>query len=260
MDAYNGLMTRIWGPHFWETIHAATFGFPMEPTQENKQQYKRFFIDLGFVLPCKYCRESYQEFINNGDTILNDLVFINRQSITEWAYKLHNKVNEKLGITYNVSYQDVCDRYEAYRAKCDPNLHGCIMPINKKTESYKKSFEKECLIIPIEIAEKFSELALTKYNIKFDLQKYKKMSENINSEDWKQRNKECSDIIHSMRINEQYGFTNGELVKPEMELFGKLCSTLCVDELKNILNKNILSGGSGENKNKIYRLDFNLFK
>ena len=32
----NGLITKIWGPHFWETLHCVSFGYPLEPTEEQK--------------------------------------------------------------------------------------------------------------------------------------------------------------------------------------------------------------------------------
>ena len=58
----NGLMTKIWGPHMWFAINCVSFGYPVNPTQEQKRQYKTFFEFLGFVLPCEFCKISYQFF------------------------------------------------------------------------------------------------------------------------------------------------------------------------------------------------------
>ena len=33
-------------------------------------------------------------------------------------YNLYEKVNNKLKVNYNVSYDDVVERYESYRSKC----------------------------------------------------------------------------------------------------------------------------------------------
>ena len=69
-NAHNGLITKIWGANMWVSMHSVTFGYPLtEPTQEQKNNYHTFFRTIGFVLPCKYCRESYQEFINEGQNI-----------------------------------------------------------------------------------------------------------------------------------------------------------------------------------------------
>ena len=36
----NGLITKIWGEAGWTFNHAATFGYPLEPTEEQKIKYK----------------------------------------------------------------------------------------------------------------------------------------------------------------------------------------------------------------------------
>ena len=38
----NGLITKIWGPAMWESIHCIAFGYPIEPTEEQKQNYKNY--------------------------------------------------------------------------------------------------------------------------------------------------------------------------------------------------------------------------
>ena len=52
----NGLITKIWGPHFWETLHCVSFGYTLEPTVENKKDYKQFFIfeKRNFPAICRY--------------------------------------------------------------------------------------------------------------------------------------------------------------------------------------------------------------
>ena len=103
----NGLITKIWGPAMWESIHCIAFGYPIEPTEEQKQNYKNFFLNLMNVLPCKFCRDSYKDFVTKEDeTILRDEDFENRESLTKFVFKIHNRVNKKLGINYNICYDD----------------------------------------------------------------------------------------------------------------------------------------------------------
>ena len=78
----NGLITKIWGQVGWIFNHSVTFGYPIQPTEEQKQQYKQYFISLGHVLPCRYCRESYHNFITSGPTALTDDVLESRESLT----------------------------------------------------------------------------------------------------------------------------------------------------------------------------------
>ena len=107
----NGLITKIWGPHFWEVLHFVSFGYPLEPTDQHKKDYKDFYVAVKNVLPCKYCRESYSKFILEEDrTRLTDNDLTNRDSLTRWVYKLHERVNEKIGIHYKTTYEDVFNK------------------------------------------------------------------------------------------------------------------------------------------------------
>ena len=87
-------------------------------------------------MPCKYCRESYQDFIKEHpiDKNLNT-----RKQLTKWLYDIHNKVNHKLGVPDCdiPSFKDIQDKYETYRAKCKKTTDeerlnnlakGCVTP------------------------------------------------------------------------------------------------------------------------------------
>ena len=37
-------------------------GYSSELTEKQKTEWELFFKSIGFVLPCKYCRESYKFF------------------------------------------------------------------------------------------------------------------------------------------------------------------------------------------------------
>lgn len=138
----NGLMTKVWGPAGWLFLHCITFGYPYainpnNPDHDNKKRdYKQFFELLGKVFPCKYCRESYQVFIKELpiDKYLNT-----RKDLIAWLYKIHNKVNNKLGVNEcNIpKLQEVHNQYETYRAQCKKTTEeervinqakGCIKP------------------------------------------------------------------------------------------------------------------------------------
>ncbi len=114
----NGLITKLWGPSAWEYLHSVSFGYPLEPTDEQKNNYRNFFINVGNTLPCKFCRNSYNDFIVSNDTKINDNDLKNRENLTRWLYRMHEKVNNKLNITYNTTYEQLVNRYESYRSKC----------------------------------------------------------------------------------------------------------------------------------------------
>jgi len=159
----SGIQTRVWGPAGWLFLHSIAQNYPWEPSAEKKESYKLFFALVGDVLPCRYCRESYQQFIKGQGTCLDDSVMESRKTLTEWLYRIHNKVNKKLGYTGTPKFKEVWDKYESYRSKCtkSPEIHekvqkGCLDPL--------KGFRKKCVF---EIVNVDSEGNPIKQNVSF---------------------------------------------------------------------------------------------
>lgn len=84
--------TQIWGPGTWLFIHSVCLNYPETPTQKDKERVVQFFTLLGEVLPCKYCRDNYQEH-----TAANPIRPDSRKELVCWSIDLHNMVNKKLG-------------------------------------------------------------------------------------------------------------------------------------------------------------------
>lgn len=236
-NANNGLLTKIWGRHAWIFGHAVTFGYPLTPSEEQKNDYKEFFIKFGKVLPCKYCRESYQKFITSGNSELTDDVFKNRDSISRWFYNVHNAVNNKLQVDYGVTYEDVVKKYESCRAKCghskDIKTTGCVAPLDAKAQAFTKINTVDCPIISLESALKFEKYARMR-NIDNDYFAFMKLTLGLNGDktlmkqtnSWNYRNKYCWDKIQYMREN----------AIPSVETTGKYKNMPSIDELKLILH------------------------
>lgn len=159
-DKENGMMTKIWGPPGWFFLHIVSFGYPYEITSENShriREYAKFFNSLGHILPCKYCRNSYNEYIKEYpvEKFLNS-----RESLTKWLYIIHNRVNDKLGVPEcdRPSFEEVKKKYEQYRAKCKQTtnkereerlIKGCTIPEN--------GIKKRCLINIVNDTEHFTD-------------------------------------------------------------------------------------------------------
>jgi Erv1 / Alr family len=107
--------TRYWGPSGWKLLHSITFSYK----PEKKNQYKEFFYTIAFVLPCKFCRKSYSEYITD-----DPIDVTSKENFTKWLWRIHNKVNEKL------RSQGLCN-YD------DP-------PFNKVKEIYSTQVHQEC--------------------------------------------------------------------------------------------------------------------
>lgn len=121
-DDYNsndGMLTTIWGPPLWHSIHTISFNYPIKPTEEDKKNYYNFINNLQNILPCKYCRDNLTK--NLKELPLTKDVFKNRDSLSRYIYDLHEKVNTMLNKKSNLSYEDIRDRYEHFRSRCITN-------------------------------------------------------------------------------------------------------------------------------------------
>jgi hypothetical protein len=85
--------TKFWGPSGWELLHIVAYTYPKYPSQSTKNKYKRFFLILDKILPCKYCRDSLHQFYKE---LPIKHYLDNRHKLTQWIYQIHNKVNDKL--------------------------------------------------------------------------------------------------------------------------------------------------------------------
>lgn len=113
--------TRFWGPPGWKLLHQVAYKYPEKPSDIQKLDYGIFYSNLAFVLPCKYCRNSFTKYIKN---LPIETYLESKSKLTEWVYLMHNKVNGKLrrqGLleTPNPSLKEINDIYEEWaKEKC----------------------------------------------------------------------------------------------------------------------------------------------
>ena len=112
----DGMLTSVWGPSLWHSLHTISFNYPTNPTTEQKKKYYKLFMLLKDVLPCKYCRENYKKNIKTVPLTMKTMK--NRKTLSTWLYKLHEEINCMLGKKSNLTYDDVRNRYEMFRSRC----------------------------------------------------------------------------------------------------------------------------------------------
>jgi len=234
----NGLITKIWGPPFWETLHCISAGYPLEPDDIDKKNYKDFYISVGNILPCKYCRESYKEFIKEKDTELTECTFESRENIMLWVYKLHERVNLKLGMAYGVEFEEVKNRLESFRAKCMKGKKTCAMPLNLKANSFNKAEYKNAPIIDVKFYNSFRIYA-QKRGIEFNDEILKLFDLKHNNTIWIKRDEYCIKLIKKMRLKgipsvEPNGENKNLPTVEELKLIKMLSSNICCEELEEI--------------------------
>lgn len=137
-NSSNGMMSKVWGPTLWHSLHVISFNYPLEPTKKQKKEYYNFITSLKYVLPCKYCRDNIVS--NFKKAKFSKEVFENRKNFSKFIYDLHNIVNVSLDKKKYKTYEEVAVFYEKFRAACDINKKKCKMPL-KGNIKYKSKIE-----------------------------------------------------------------------------------------------------------------------
>ena len=149
----DGMITSIWGPPLWHYLHTISFNYPVNPTKEQKKYYKQFVYLLKYTLPCKHCRDNLKN--NLKELPITSKVLENRHNFSIYMYQLHELVNKMLGKKSNLTYEQVRNRYEHFRARCDSTKSqktkkrkkesGCVHPLygTKKNKCVLKIVDKK---------------------------------------------------------------------------------------------------------------------
>ena len=139
-NANDGMISSVWGPAMWHYLHTMSFNYPVNPTIEDKRNYKCFVMNLQYVLPCKYCRMNLKT--NFKQLPLKNSDMKNRDTFSRYIYELHELVNRMLDKKSNLTYCEVRERYEHFRSRCTDEKPKIFK--FTKTLKNKKKKEKGC--------------------------------------------------------------------------------------------------------------------
>jgi len=134
----DGFLTSVWGPAMWHYLHTMSFNYPVNPSNDDKKNYRNFILDLQNVLPCKYCRMNLKTNLKQLPLKISDMK--NRDTFSRYIYNLHELINKMLNKKSNLTYCDVRERYEHFRARCTDEKPK-LFKFHKLTEKKK---EKGC--------------------------------------------------------------------------------------------------------------------
>lgn len=106
--------TKFWGKDGWKFLHSVVSKYPDIPTEYHKHIYGLFFNCIKYVLPCIYCRKSFDEFTKKLPIDLT-----NNYNLSKWLFDIHNLVNDKLKnqgnvVKYSDGLESVMKFYENY--------------------------------------------------------------------------------------------------------------------------------------------------
>ena len=140
-NSNDGIMTSIWGPSMWHSLHSISFNYPVVPTSKDKNNYRNFILNLRYVLPCGKCRDNLKKNFKTLPLTMNKMS--SRYTFSKYVYDLHEHINKMLGKKSGLSYNDVKERYEHFRARCTLDTienkkhrktqkkeNGCVVPLH----------------------------------------------------------------------------------------------------------------------------------
>ena len=134
----NGMLTSVWGPSAWHLLHTMSFNYPTHPSARQKREYRAFVLNMQNVLPCGKCRENFAK--NLVSLPLHARHMKSRATFSRYIFRLHELVNAMLGKKSGLTYAQVRDRYEHFRARCRPETAAAAAAHSegKKDESTSK--------------------------------------------------------------------------------------------------------------------------
>lgn len=100
---------NIWGPKLWFIIETIALGYPVNPTNIDKDAYKSFFYSLQYILPCKTCRNSFRQHLL-AYPISND-VLEDKYTFIKWTNIIHNNIRHEQGHV-NVNLNSMIEYYK----------------------------------------------------------------------------------------------------------------------------------------------------
>lgn len=140
----DGMLTTIWGPGIWHYLHTMSFNYPVNPTSEDKRHYRNFVLELKYVLPCGKCRKNLVKTLKKHPLNMSDMK--SRETFSKYVYDLHEYVNKMLNKKSGLSYDDVRERYEHFRARCVFPVKQMKRCTRNKTRKGSKTPDKGCVV------------------------------------------------------------------------------------------------------------------
>jgi hypothetical protein len=192
----------IFGPNVWSMIDTLIAPLPEIIDNNMSQSIQQFYISLKTLLPCNSCLTSYNVFLNEFDTDINNIEnFKKRSNLILFNYTLRTKVNNKLGKYYVINLNYYTFKLNLY--KCTPtNGYDVLM-----------SQIKECSFIPDKYLNKCMEYVnknknlIKKYENNFTItliQKCKMFILNIKETDFNENNKMFQHWINRNKKSYKY--------------------------------------------------------
>ena len=114
--------TSVWGVVGWKFLFYVAAGYDLNETPKGTKdpQYKQFFKSAGHVLPCKYCRDSYEKFFASLD--IANYMKLPSCGLIRFVYDLKNLVSDKLRAQERAALQKEFTELRQSKHEDDPEF------------------------------------------------------------------------------------------------------------------------------------------
>lgn len=240
----NNIKPCFWGKKYWGSLFSMVAVYPNNPDQEYIKSVRAFLLSWRKTLPCTSCRESYMIFSSQPDTnVMNDNFYISRDKFIAFVYRLRNKVNNKVGLEYNITMEYFKTKLDKMCCIDGNEVDGFINELSEapfiqnsvrnlvlnyvyKNKSYINDYNS-----------KYTKVIIEK-NLDF-IKKPVFNSNNKNFKLWYKRNNKCRDIINKIYNNMacgDYGMLESFFKDKflHLQLFYMGCSIIPLEDLNLI--------------------------
>ena len=139
LSSGDGMLTTVWGPAMWHFLHTMSFNYPEHPMPAQITDYGAFMHALPKILPCRFCRDNLAK---NYELMPPDAALKNRATFSRYVYDLHERVNKMLQKKSGLTFAQVRERYEHFRARCTRTTvqrgepeKGCTEPLHRDAKA-----------------------------------------------------------------------------------------------------------------------------
>ena len=237
------MIPAVWGPQFWYCIFYIASTYPNKPDNDYIRNIQNYLISLRYLLPCSDCKNSYNRYSKENDSDIDNIEnYKSRDNFLKMIYNLRNKVNNKVGYDYKISFKyfkSKIDHMTCYNKDIDVDITRLrevpfipdkyldkVLQYVHNNNKYIKNYNSNTTKKILRYSNTFLCKPIWNKNNKLFLV-------------WYTRNKECRKIID--KINKNMNNNNYNFIKSfdidkklHLKLFYLGCSIIPKDDLAKI--------------------------
>lgn len=80
---------QLWGREAWNLFYYIALSYPKNPSYEDKNKYKNYFVLAGQVIPCDKCKQNFGKHL---EELPIEKYLDTSYNLFTWVTKMENKV------------------------------------------------------------------------------------------------------------------------------------------------------------------------